>query len=152
MMPSLTTIFWCICMASFVEIVHDQSNRAAGNLVFHGPREDVVPYFQSLGFYVPERKAVSDFLQEVTYKKDKNVQLREFYCFEKLFWKICSESHCVRLIVTACHCEERACQIACILQLCISSQHLFESVVFAWIYCTHTSSICFCCTCVSYQS
>ena len=45
----------------------------AGNLVFHGPREDVVPYFQSLGFYVPERKAVSDFLQEVTSKKDQKV-------------------------------------------------------------------------------
>ncbi len=45
----------------------------AGNLVFHGPREDVVPYFQSLDFYVPERKAVSDFLQEVTSKKDQKV-------------------------------------------------------------------------------
>ncbi len=41
--------------------------------MFHGPREDVVPYFQSLGFYVPERKAVSDFLQEVTSKKDQKV-------------------------------------------------------------------------------
>ena len=45
----------------------------AGNLVFHGPRGEVVPYFQNLGFYIPERKAVSDFLQEVTSKKDQKV-------------------------------------------------------------------------------
>ncbi|KAL0051690.1 hypothetical protein WJX82_000289 [Trebouxia sp. C0006] len=42
-----------------------------GNLVFHGPKEEVVPFFQSMGFYVPERKAVSDFLQEVTSPKDQ---------------------------------------------------------------------------------
>ncbi len=52
---------------------YEQPCFSAGNLVFHGPREDVVPYFQSLGFYVPERKAVSDFLQEVTSKKDQKV-------------------------------------------------------------------------------
>ena len=45
----------------------------AGNVVFHGPRENVVPHFQSLGFFVPERKAVSDFLQEVTSRKDQQV-------------------------------------------------------------------------------
>ena len=50
----------------------------AGNLVFHGPRGEVVPYFQSLGFYIPERKAVSDFLQEVTSKKDQKVLLLPF--------------------------------------------------------------------------
>ena len=51
-----------------------------GNLVFHGPREDVVPYFQSLGFYVPERKAVSDFLQEVTSQKDQQVGFQFCSC------------------------------------------------------------------------
>ena len=45
----------------------------AGNVVFHGPRDNVVPHFQSLGFFVPERKAVSDFLQEVTSQKDQQV-------------------------------------------------------------------------------
>ena len=43
--------------------------------MFHGPRGEVEPYFQSLGFYIPERKAVSDFLQEVTSKKDQKVLL-----------------------------------------------------------------------------
>ena len=41
--------------------------------MFHGPREEVVPFFESMHFYVPERKAVSDFLQEVTSKKDQKV-------------------------------------------------------------------------------
>ena len=41
--------------------------------MFHGPREEVVPFFESLHFYLPERKAVSDFLQEVTSKKDQKV-------------------------------------------------------------------------------
>ena len=43
--------------------------------MFHGPKEEVVPFFQSMGFYVPERKAVSDFLQEVTSPKDQAVRL-----------------------------------------------------------------------------
>ena len=47
----------------------------AGNLVFHGPKEEVVPFFQSMSFYVPERKAVSDFLQEVTSPKDQAVRV-----------------------------------------------------------------------------
>ena len=34
-----------------------------------------MPFFQSMGFYVPERKAVSDFLQEVTSPKDQAVSL-----------------------------------------------------------------------------
>lgn len=42
-------------------------------MLFHGPREEVVPFFQGQGFFVPERKAVSDFLQEVTSKKDQKV-------------------------------------------------------------------------------
>lgn len=41
--------------------------------MFHGPREQVVPFFESMHFFVPERKAVSDFLQEVTSKKDQKV-------------------------------------------------------------------------------
>ncbi|DBB05992.1 hypothetical protein WJX82_004698 [Trebouxia sp. C0006] len=42
-----------------------------GNIVFHGPREDVVEFFESCGFCCPERKGVPDFLQEVTSKNDQ---------------------------------------------------------------------------------
>jgi len=46
-----------------------------GHVVFHGPREDVLPFFGSLGFQLPERKGIADFLQEVTSKKDQRVDL-----------------------------------------------------------------------------
>ena len=45
----------------------------AGHVVFHGPREEVLPFFSGLGFQLPERKGIADFLQEVTSKKDQRV-------------------------------------------------------------------------------
>ncbi|XP_058109104.1 ABC transporter G family member 31-like [Magnolia sinica] len=42
-----------------------------GHVVYHGPRADVVDFFVSLGFSLPPRKGVADFLQEVTSKKDQ---------------------------------------------------------------------------------
>ena len=46
----------------------------AGCLVYHGPREQVVPFFESLGFRLPPRKGTADFLQEITSKKDQQVR------------------------------------------------------------------------------
>ena len=45
----------------------------AGHVVFHGPREEVLAFFSGLGFQLPERKGIADFLQEVTSKKDQRV-------------------------------------------------------------------------------
>ena len=45
----------------------------AGHVVFHGPREQVLPFFAGLGFRLPGRKGIADFLQEVTSKKDQRV-------------------------------------------------------------------------------
>ncbi|KAL6967671.1 ABC transporter G member 31, variant 3 [Sarracenia purpurea var. burkii] len=42
-----------------------------GYLVYHGPREEVLEFFESLGFRIPPRKGVADFLQEVTSRKDQ---------------------------------------------------------------------------------
>ncbi|KAL2591003.1 hypothetical protein AAZV13_13G319600 [Glycine max] len=42
-----------------------------GQVVYHGPREYVLDFFESMGFRCPERKGVADFLQEVTSKKDQ---------------------------------------------------------------------------------
>ena len=42
-----------------------------GQIVYQGPREYVLEFFQSMGFKCPERKGVADFLQEVTSKKDQ---------------------------------------------------------------------------------
>ncbi|CAM8888399.1 unnamed protein product [Rhodiola kirilowii] len=42
-----------------------------GQIVYEGPREYVVEFFESCGFKSPERKGTADFLQEVTSKKDQ---------------------------------------------------------------------------------
>ena len=36
-----------------------------GQVVYQGPHEDVLEFFESVGFKCPERKGVADFLQEV---------------------------------------------------------------------------------------
>ena len=40
-----------------------------GQIVYQGPREYVVEFFESCGFKCPERKGTADFLQEVNKKK-----------------------------------------------------------------------------------
>ncbi|CAJ2629466.1 unnamed protein product [Trifolium pratense] len=42
-----------------------------GQIVYQGPRKNVLDFFESAGFKCPERKGVADFLQEVTSRKDQ---------------------------------------------------------------------------------
>ncbi|KAK1422491.1 hypothetical protein QVD17_25636 [Tagetes erecta] len=42
-----------------------------GQVVYLGPREHIVDFFERCGFKCPERKGTADFLQEVTSKKDQ---------------------------------------------------------------------------------
>ncbi|KAG9445935.1 hypothetical protein H6P81_012063 [Aristolochia fimbriata] len=42
-----------------------------GQTVFHGPRQEVLPFFESMGFKCPQKKGVADFLQEVTSRVDQ---------------------------------------------------------------------------------
>ncbi|KAF5200483.1 Abc transporter g family member [Thalictrum thalictroides] len=42
-----------------------------GQIVYQGPREHALEFFEHMGFKCPERKGVADFLQEVTSKKDQ---------------------------------------------------------------------------------
>ncbi|XP_060668670.1 ABC transporter G family member 38 [Ziziphus jujuba] len=42
-----------------------------GYIVYQGPREHVLDFFEFMGFKCPETKGVADFLQEVTSKKDQ---------------------------------------------------------------------------------
>ncbi|XP_030552874.1 ABC transporter G family member 32 isoform X2 [Rhodamnia argentea] len=51
-----------------------------GQIVYQGPRSDVLDFFKSVGFSCPERKNVADFLQEVTSKKDQEQYWSEPYC------------------------------------------------------------------------
>ncbi|ESW14206.1 hypothetical protein PHAVU_008G261600 [Phaseolus vulgaris] len=53
------------------ELFDDLVLLSEGYVVYQGPREDVLEFFQSLGFQLPPRKGIADFLQEVTSKKDQ---------------------------------------------------------------------------------
>ena len=44
-----------------------------GQLVYQGPREEVLGFFESMGFKCPQRKGVADFLQEVNININRNV-------------------------------------------------------------------------------
>nr|XP_043617466.1 ABC transporter G family member 29-like [Erigeron canadensis] len=44
---------------------------AESQIVYQGPREYIVDFFEGCGFKCPERKGTADFLQEVTSKKDQ---------------------------------------------------------------------------------
>ncbi|XVF05337.1 hypothetical protein REPUB_Repub05bG0163600 [Reevesia pubescens] len=53
------------------ELFDDLILLSEGYMVYQGPREEVLEFFESLGFKKPPRKGVADFLQEVTSKKDQ---------------------------------------------------------------------------------
>ncbi|KGN47083.1 ABC transporter G family member 31 [Cucumis sativus] len=53
------------------ELFDDLVLLSDGYLVYQGPRSEVLAFFESLGFKLPPRKGVADFLQEVTSKKDQ---------------------------------------------------------------------------------
>ncbi|XP_078443948.1 ABC transporter G family member 36-like [Wolffia australiana] len=42
-----------------------------GQIVYQGPRKNVLEFFEFMGFKCPERKGIADFLQEVTSRKDQ---------------------------------------------------------------------------------
>ncbi|KAM3693822.1 hypothetical protein ACJW31_07G013300 [Castanea mollissima] len=42
-----------------------------GKILYHGPRDHVLEYFEDWGFRCPERKGVADFVQEVISRKDQ---------------------------------------------------------------------------------
>ncbi|KAI3837327.1 hypothetical protein MKW92_020572 [Papaver armeniacum] len=58
------------------ELFDDIILLSEGEIVYQGPREDVLEFFECMGFVCPERKGVADFLQEVTSKKDQE----QYWC------------------------------------------------------------------------
>ena len=60
------------------ELFDDIILLSEGQIVYQGPRADILDFFEIGGFKCPERKGVADFLQEVTSKKDQ-----EQYWFNK---------------------------------------------------------------------
>ncbi|KAL1224342.1 ABC transporter G family member 34 [Cardamine amara subsp. amara] len=53
------------------ELFDDIILLSEGQIVYQGPRDKVLEFFEYMGFQCPERKGVADFLQEVTSKKDQ---------------------------------------------------------------------------------
>ncbi|KAI3924912.1 hypothetical protein MKW98_031163 [Papaver atlanticum] len=53
------------------ELFDDIVLLSGGEVIYQGPRENVLEFFESMGFRCPERKGVADFLQEVISKKDQ---------------------------------------------------------------------------------
>ncbi|KAI4355696.1 hypothetical protein L6164_004444 [Bauhinia variegata] len=53
------------------ELFDDIILLSESQLVYQGPRERILEFFESMGFKCPERKGVADFLQEVTSRKDQ---------------------------------------------------------------------------------
>jgi hypothetical protein len=47
-----------------------------GSIVYHGPREGVLAFFEGLGFACPHDMGVADFLQGVTMRTDQQASLR----------------------------------------------------------------------------
>nr|TKR70971.1 pleiotropic drug resistance protein 3-like [Populus alba] len=44
---------------------------AEGEIVYHGPRDNVLEFFEHCGFRCPPRKGIADFLQEVVSERDQ---------------------------------------------------------------------------------
>uniref|UniRef100_A0A803MQI5 ABC transporter domain-containing protein n=1 Tax=Chenopodium quinoa TaxID=63459 RepID=A0A803MQI5_CHEQI len=53
------------------ELFDDVILLSEAQVVYQGPREEIVEFFEYMGFKCPERKGIADFLQEVTSKKDQ---------------------------------------------------------------------------------
>ncbi|XP_024532537.1 ABC transporter G family member 39 isoform X2 [Selaginella moellendorffii] len=53
------------------ELFDDLILLSEGQIVYQGPRELVLDFFETQGFKCPPRKGVADFLQEVTSRKDQ---------------------------------------------------------------------------------
>ncbi|KAJ9181423.1 hypothetical protein P3X46_009555 [Hevea brasiliensis] len=58
------------------ELFDDIILLSEGQIVYQGPRANVLEFFEYMGFKCPERKGVADFLQEVTSKKDQE----QYWC------------------------------------------------------------------------
>ncbi len=55
------------------ELFDDILLMAEGHIIYHGPKEEVLPFFESLGFKLPPRKGIGDFLQEVSNSVEGNI-------------------------------------------------------------------------------
>ncbi|KAK8939518.1 Pleiotropic drug resistance protein 3 [Platanthera guangdongensis] len=62
-----------------------------GKIVYHGPRELILNFFEDCGFKCPPRKDVADFLQEIMSEKD---QAQYWYHKEKPYCYVTTDNFC----------------------------------------------------------
>ncbi|XP_030457252.1 pleiotropic drug resistance protein 3-like isoform X2 [Syzygium oleosum] len=72
---------------------------AEGKIVYQGPHDQALKFFEDCGFRCPERKGVADFLQEVISRKDQaqywqHPELPYSYISVNMFCKKFKESYC----------------------------------------------------------
>ncbi|ESQ32530.1 hypothetical protein EUTSA_v10005611mg [Eutrema salsugineum] len=53
------------------ELFDDLIILGEGRIVYQGPRENVLDFFECMGFKCPERKGIADYLQEILSRKDQ---------------------------------------------------------------------------------
>ncbi|GAA0142444.1 ATP-binding cassette [Lithospermum erythrorhizon] len=78
------------------ELFDDVILLSEGRIVYQGPREHVIEFFESVGFRCPERKGVADFLQEVTSMKDQ----KQYWCRQNETYQYISASEFAELFST----------------------------------------------------
>jgi ABC-type multidrug transport system ATPase subunit len=56
-----------------------------GQIVYHGPRQNVIGFFNTIGFTRPSRKNVADFLQELSQYKLEQINISSYIIFYFFF-------------------------------------------------------------------
>ncbi|KAJ8767846.1 hypothetical protein K2173_020786 [Erythroxylum novogranatense] len=74
------------------ELFDDIILLSEGQIVYQGPRENVLQFFKHVGFKCPKRKGIADFLQEVTSRKDQE----QYWCRRDKPFRYISVSKFVR--------------------------------------------------------
>ncbi|KAK8913885.1 ABC transporter G family member 30 [Platanthera zijinensis] len=60
-----------------------------GKIIYHGPRELILGFFENCGFRCPPRKGIADFLQEIISEKD---QAQYWYHADKPYSYVTADS------------------------------------------------------------
>ncbi|KAG6731444.1 hypothetical protein I3842_01G129400 [Carya illinoinensis] len=65
---------------------------AEGKIVYHGPRNCILKFFEDCGFKCPDRKGAADFLQEVISRKDQ----AQYWCYTDQPYTYVSVDHFIK--------------------------------------------------------
>uniref|UniRef100_A0ACD6AAX2 Uncharacterized protein n=1 Tax=Avena sativa TaxID=4498 RepID=A0ACD6AAX2_AVESA len=68
-----------------LELFDDIMLLCEGQIVYHGPRENAINFFEIMGFKCPNRKNVADFLQEVTSVMDQ----KQYWIGDRNMYQYC---------------------------------------------------------------